>query len=75
MRATKSAAKAAATFASAKHQRTKFAIIFVPSAPFVWVDATRAVPFVHRIEPLTEAAFRHGHFNYVREIPLDCLRV
>lgn len=48
-------------------------IIFVPSAPVMRLDAARAVPFVHRIEPFAEAAERHRHLNDVGEVSLDSL--
>ena len=48
-------------------------IIFVPSAPVVWLYATRPVPLVHFVQPFAEPAFRHGHFNDVREVAFDCV--
>jgi hypothetical protein len=32
-------------------------------------------PGGHVVKPFAEAAERQDHFNYVREIPLDCFRV
>ena len=45
-------------------------IIFMPSAPATDFDTAPAVPFVHFVQPFTEAMRRHGHFNDVRNARL-----
>jgi hypothetical protein len=42
----------------------------MPTPTESWPDATGTVPLVHFVQAFTEAAFRHDHFNAVREVAL-----